>query len=149
MCHLFGALNKYGCGIKSTNWVVFLSKTTGTILGSTSVMKRVLIVDDEIDWCVMIKLFLTRKNYEVHTAHTLSEGFKKMKSILPDALLLDNNLPDGMGWKVAENLQEKYPKMHITLISAYHAAKEFKAKLGQSINVLEKPISLVDIERYL
>ena len=48
-----------------------------------------------------------------------------------------------------ENLQEKYPKMHITLISAYHAAKEFKAKLGQSINVLEKPISLVDIERYL
>lgn len=112
-------------------------------------MKRVLIVDDEVDWCLMIKLFLTRKNYEVHTAHTLSEGFKKMKSIMPDALLLDNNLPDGMGWKVAETLQEKYPQMHITLISAYHAAKEFKAKLGQSINVLEKPISLVDIERYL
>ncbi len=112
-------------------------------------MKRVLIVDDEIDLCLMIKLFLTKKNYEVHTAHTLSDGFKKMNSIMPDSLLLDNNLPDGMGWKVAENLHEKYPDMQITLISSYHATKEFKARLGNSINILEKPISLQDIERYL
>ena len=112
-------------------------------------MKRVLIVDDEIDLCLMIKLFLTKKNYEVHTAHTLSDGFKKMNSLLPDALLLDNNLPDGMGWKVADNIHEKYPEMHITLISAYHAAKDFRSKLGHAINILEKPISLKDIERYL
>ncbi|MBC7887722.1 MAG: response regulator [Ferruginibacter sp.] len=112
-------------------------------------MKTVLIVDDEIDLCLMIKLFLTKKNYEVHTAHTLSEGFKKMNSVMPDSLLLDNNLPDGMGWKVAENIREIYPEMHITLISAYHTAKEYKVKLGNSINILEKPISLSDIERYL
>lgn len=112
-------------------------------------MKRVLIVDDEIDLCQMIKLFLSKKNYEVHTAHTLSDGFKKMNAIFPDALLLDNNLPDGMGWQVAETIREKFPKMHITLISAYQAAKEFRAKLGNTINVLEKPISLKDIEKYL
>lgn len=112
-------------------------------------MKRVLIVDDEIDLCLMIKLFLTKKNYEVHTAHTLSEGFQKMDTVHPDALLLDNNLPDGMGWKFAENIHEKYPKMHITLISAYHAAKDFRSRFGDAINVLEKPISLKDIERYL
>ncbi|MEP7108758.1 MAG: response regulator [Ferruginibacter sp.] len=112
-------------------------------------MKRVLIVDDEIDLCLMIKLFLTKRNYEVHTAHTLSDGFKKMSSLVPDALLLDNNLPDGMGWKVAENIHQKYPEMHITLISAYHTAKEFESKLGNSINILEKPISLNEIEKYL
>jgi len=57
-------------------------------------MKRVLIVDDEIDMCSMIKVFLVKKNYEVYTAHTLSDGIKKMNAIIPDALLLDNNLPD-------------------------------------------------------
>ncbi|MEO5892627.1 MAG: response regulator [Ferruginibacter sp.] len=112
-------------------------------------MKRVLIVDDEIDLCTMVKLFLTKKNYEVYIAHTLSEGFKKMNSIIPDSLLLDNNLPDGMGWNFAENIHEQYPDMNITLISAYHASKELKAKLGDSINILEKPISLKDIEQYL
>ena len=112
-------------------------------------MKRVLIVDDEIDLCLMIKLFLTKKNYEVHTAHTLSEGFDKIYSVLPDSLLLDNNLPDGMGWKMAENIHKEYPEMHITLISAYQAAKEYRNRLGNSINILEKPISLKDIEQYL
>ncbi len=112
-------------------------------------MKRVLIVDDEIDLCLMIKLFLTRKNYEVHTAHTLSDGFMKMKSVQPHALLLDNNLPDGMGWQLAENIQSTYPEMHITLISAYQSSKEFKERFGDTIQVLEKPISLKDIERYL
>lgn len=112
-------------------------------------MKRVLIVDDEIDLCSMIKLFLIKKNYEVHTAHTLSDGFKKIYSVMPDALLLDNNLPDGMGWNHAEKIHAQYPEMNITLISAYHASKEFKAKLGNSINILEKPISLKDIEQYL
>jgi DNA-binding response OmpR family regulator len=112
-------------------------------------MKKVLIVDDEVDLCMMIRLFLSKKNYEVHTAHSLSDGFKKINSLKPDALLLDNNLPDGMGWKVAGNLQEKYPAMHITLISAHQAAKDFKNQLSSGINVLEKPISLNDIEQYL
>ena len=112
-------------------------------------MKTVLIVDDEIDLCLMIQLFLTKKNYEVHTAHTLTDGFNKLYSIKPDALLLDNNLPDGMGWKMAENIHKDYPDMHITLISAYQAAKEYRGHLGDSINILEKPISLKDIEQYL
>ncbi len=111
-------------------------------------MKRVLIVDDEIDLCLMIKVFLTKKNYEVHTAHTIKEGVSLINSVMPDSLLLDNNLPDGMGWSMAEKLRETYPDMHITLISAFHAAKDYPL-VSDSINVLEKPISLKDIELYL
>ncbi|CAN5451572.1 hypothetical protein BH11BAC3_BH11BAC3_14090 [soil metagenome] len=112
-------------------------------------MKRVLIVDDEVDLCLMIKVFLTKKNYEVHTAHTIKEGVSLIKSVMPDSLLLDNNLPDGMGWSMAKNLRETYPDRHITLISAGHAAKDYQPLISESINVLEKPISLRDIEQYL
>lgn len=112
-------------------------------------MKTVLIVDDEIDLCLMIKLFLTKKNYTVHTAHTLSDGYNLLHTIVPDSLLLDNNLPDGMGWKMVGSIQKEYPTMHITLISAYQAVKEYQTLLGNSVNVLEKPISLKDIEQYL
>lgn len=112
-------------------------------------MKRVLIVDDEIDLCLMIRLFLTKKNYEVYIAHTLSEGFRKINSVKPDSLLLDNNLPDGMGWNFAKNIHEQYPEMHITLISAHRAAARFREELSSEIKILEKPISFNDIEQYL
>ena len=112
-------------------------------------MKKILIVDDEIDLCMMIKVFLTKRNYEVHTAHSLMEGYRILNTIQPDSLLLDNNLPDGMGWKEADNIHNQYPHMNITLISAYQSAKELKNRLNKVINVLEKPISLTDIEQYL
>lgn len=112
-------------------------------------MKRVLIIDDEIDLCMLIKSYLTRKNYEVHTAHSLSDGFRKLESVSPDVLLLDNNLPDGMGWKEAAGIQEKFPGMNITLISAFQIPDDLKDQINSSINILEKPISLNDIERYL
>ncbi len=101
-------------------------------------MKRVLIIDDEIDLCMLIESYLSKKNYEVYTAHSLREGFMKLESFTPDILLLDNNLPDGMGWKEAENIHKKFPSMNITLISAYQTSKEFKAQINSSINILEK-----------
>ena len=112
-------------------------------------MKRVLIVDDEVDLCMLIKSYLSKKNYEVYTAHTLSDGVKKMDAISPDVLLLDNNLPDGMGWKEAESFHRKFPNMNITLISAYQTPKDFKTNPPIHLNILEKPISLNDIEKYL
>ena len=112
-------------------------------------MKRVLIVDDEVDLCMLIKSYLRKKNYEVYTAHTLLDGVMKLDAINPDVLLLDNNLPDGMGWKEVENIHRKFPKMNITLISAYQTSKDFKTRLSMSINILEKPISINDIEKYL
>lgn len=112
-------------------------------------MKSVLIVDDEIDLCLLLKQFLTKKDYEVHIAHTLSDGLSILKNIQPDTLMLDNNLPDGMGWDKADEIHKKYPKMNITLISAFQLAKDFKNKLHASINFLEKPISLTDIEKFI
>ncbi|MBV9986272.1 MAG: response regulator [Chitinophagaceae bacterium] len=111
-------------------------------------MKRVLIVDDEVDLCLLIKNYLSRKNYEVYTAHTLSDGFRKLETIVPDVLLLDNNLPDGMGWKEAENIHRRFPNLVITLLSAYQTPKDFN-KDDIPVNVLEKPVSLTDIEQYL
>jgi DNA-binding response OmpR family regulator len=112
-------------------------------------MKRVLIIDDEIDLCMLIRSYLSKKNYEVYTAHTLSEGFKKLEAVTPDVLLLDNNLPDGMGWKEADKIRQQFPSMNITLISAFQMPKDLKEKINSNIHILEKPISLNDIEKYL
>jgi len=62
-------------------------------------MERVLIIDDETDFCLLMKNYFIRKNYEVHIFHTLEEGMKNMEKIKPDIIFLDNNLPDGLGWE--------------------------------------------------
>lgn len=112
-------------------------------------MKKVLIIDDEVDLCVMIKQFLTRKQYSVQIAHTLKDGFQFLNTEVPDALILDNNLPDGMGWDAVESIHEKYPQIKITLMSAYRLPKDFRTGLDKSITILEKPVSLLDIEQFL
>ena len=112
-------------------------------------MKRVLIVDDEIDLCLLLKQFLTKRNYDVYIAHTLSDGLDLLNKIKPDALMLDNNLPDGMGWDHADFIQKQYPAMNITLVSAYQLAKDYSDRLHHSIHYLEKPISLIDVEKYM
>lgn len=111
--------------------------------------RRVLIIDDEADQCLMIEHFLTRKNYEVDCAHTLTDGIRKIKEFHPDTLLLDNNLPDGLGWKQAMDLQREFPFLHITLISANETSAYSITGNGAGFQKIEKPISFRTLENYL
>ncbi len=71
--------------------------------------KRVFIIDDETDFCLLMKNYFIRKNFEVHIFHTLEEGMKNLDLIKPDILFLDNNLPDGLGWEKTEYILEHFP----------------------------------------
>ena len=112
-------------------------------------MKRILIIDDENDFCAIIKIFLAKRNYDVEIAHSLREGYRKMHLHKPDVLLLDNNLPDGKGWLAAADIRKKYPDLAITLISAYQDAGTLSNSNVQGFNILEKPVSLSSIEQYI
>lgn len=101
---------------------------------------KILMIDDEIDYCRIMQSYFTRKNYAVSVAYTLAEGLAKIDAEEPDILLLDNNLPDGKGWSHVEQIVEKNPHLKIFLISAYHPELSFSAI--PSVTVWEKPLSL-------
>lgn len=102
--------------------------------------KKILIVDDEEDLCLLLKIYFTRKMYEVNIANTLTDGLLKLKNWQPDILFLDNNLPDGLGWEKAPDLLEHYPELIIHLISAFHPSiPEHPDKYR--LHVIEKPFS--------
>lgn len=102
---------------------------------------KILIVDDESDYCSIMESYFKEKNYEVYLAYTLNEGLSKIDEIKPDILFLDNNLPDGQGWKYVDAIVEKYPQIRIYLISAYRQKSDF-ITTSSNITVWEKPISL-------
>ncbi len=110
--------------------------------------KKVLIIDDETDFCLLMKNYFSRRNYEVHIYHTLEEGMENMQKINPDIIFLDNNLPDGLGWEKTEFIRKQFPHTHINLISAYQYDHSISEKLN-SVRIWEKPISLTDLNKYL
>jgi two-component system, OmpR family, response regulator len=111
-------------------------------------VKRVLIIDDETDFCLLMKNYFIRKNYEVFIYHTLEEGMRSLEKIKPDIIFLDNNLPDGLGWEKTEYISKNFPDTRINLISAYQYDHSLSEKLT-SVKIWEKPISLTDLNKYL
>ena len=110
--------------------------------------KKILIIDDETDLCLLLKDYFVRKHYNVFLSHTLEEGKELLKNVHPDVLFLDNNLPDGLGWDNAPSLATSYPLTYIVLISAFHP--EIPAMpVNTRFMVMEKPISLADLDKQL
>jgi DNA-binding NtrC family response regulator len=102
---------------------------------------RILIVDDETDFCLIMKNFFTKKGYEVNLAFTLQDGLKKVTESSPQILFMDNNLPDGNGWDAVEGIVEKIPQIRAYLVSAHRNKSSFLKK-DDKIVIWEKPISL-------
>ena len=103
--------------------------------------KKILIIDDEVDFCLIMKGYFGRKDYEVFLAYTLQSGLFLIDEEKPDILFLDNNLPDGQGWKYVDQIVEKNPHLEIYLISAHQSKSSFTPP-NKNIIVWEKPISL-------
>jgi two-component system OmpR family response regulator len=104
-------------------------------------MMKILIIDDEIDYSMILKNFFSRKNYEVHVSYLLEEGLEKIDLVNPDILFLDNNLPDGKGWTHVEEIVEKNPHLRIYLVSAYHQKGDYSSP-SSNVVVWEKPLSM-------
>ncbi len=111
-------------------------------------MKKVLIIDDERDLCVLLKAYLVPLQYEVHLAYTLKDGIQKLEGISPDIIFLDNNLPDGLGWDKVEYIRANFPKSAINLMSAYRGFPQELDNIS-SVKFLEKPISLGSLKNFL
>jgi CheY-like chemotaxis protein len=116
-------------------------KTKPSVIAISSMKKKILIIDDEVDFCLIMKGYFGRKNHEGFVAYTLQSGLFLLDEEKPDILFLDNNLPDGQGWKYVDQIVEKNPHLEIYLISAHQSKSSFTSP-NKNINVWEKPISL-------
>jgi len=109
---------------------------------------KVLIIDDEEDFCHVIATFLKKRGHVATFTHTLQSGLEQLEKIKPQILFLDNHLPDGRGWEHTQRLIEHYPGMKINLISAYKDNNNV-VPVDENVTVLEKPLSLSQLDQIL
>lgn len=102
--------------------------------------RSLLIVDDEEDVCLLLKRSFQREFKTVESANLLEEALLIAKRLRPDILLLDNNLPDGLGLNFVEKFKSINPDMYVILFSAMDLHRE--AIVAGADIFLGKPLNL-------
>lgn len=108
----------------------------------------ILIVDDEKNARENIAKFLTKKKFEVLEAGTIKEAVKALNEDSADIVLLDVQLPDGLGTTLLEETAGNPSRPPIILITA-HGDIEMAVEAMQNgaQDFLQKPIKFERLEQ--
>ena len=67
---------------------------------------KILMIDDDLNICESVKLYLEHEGYEVKTANDGVQGVEAFKLYSPDIVLLDIMMPKKDGWQVCREIRE-------------------------------------------
>lgn len=102
---------------------------------------KILVIDDEEDIILMMKMILEYEGYEFYGAKNGSEAVQTALKEKPDAILLDLKMPQMDGYEVFDILHSKGVMAPIIIISGHgsiQTAVEFIKK--GAFDFLEKPL---------
>ena len=120
--------------------------------------KKILIVDDEEDFCFFVKMNLQKRGqYKVFTATSGMEGISLARRFKPDFIFLDIAMPKMDGGRVAEILleDESTGSIPLVFVTAMIKKDEVVYRGGQigGRDFLAKPVTpetlIKKIEQYL
>ena len=117
--------------------------------------KKVLIIDDDIDFREQAKIVLEAENYEVLEAEDGSKGLELIKKDNPDFILLDVMMEEvDTGVRMADQIAALKTQAPVVIISSFaNAAKQiFDTSAVPVKEYLQKPLKsdelLALIRRY-
>ena len=67
---------------------------------------KILVIDDDPNICELLKVWLTKEDYDVIAAPGGPEGIAMFKVYEPDLVLLDIMMPKKDGWQVCREIRE-------------------------------------------
>ena len=106
--------------------------------------KSILIVDDEPMARTLLRLMLVRSGYEVIEAVDGYDAIEKLRTILPDLVILDVMMPGLNGYDVCTSIRDGQATSRIPVIML--SAKTDTASISQGMEAgatkyLTKPVS--------
>lgn len=105
---------------------------------------RLLVVDDEEDFLILLKEFLVKEGFEVATATSGSTALELVKRSRPDLVLTDLHMPGVGGIEMLRRLQELDPGVKAIAMTADAACRERHVRRWGAIGLIRKPLELED-----
>src|SRR6266567_4402096 len=109
--------------------------------------KKILVIEDEGDMCLLINLLLDGKEMEVDHVQTLSKAKEFLEKHQPSLILLDNRLPDGFGVDFISFLKKHYPAIKIIMITGIDLEAEDAAMEIGADTFLPKPFTKAELHK--
>lgn len=127
------------------------------LLTKRTEMAKILVIDDELDICLMLTRHLKSLNFDSEYARTVHDASIQMNKHTYDLMFIDLNLLEGSGYDIIKLVKKQHLKTKIIVISAHDSegnqardkgadlfiAKPFSTKIVnealKSINILPIP----------
>ncbi len=94
-------------------------------------MPKILIVEDDVAFCTMLKTFLEKKNFDVSTAFSGNEAILKIQENTYDIVLTDVRLPDLDGIRLLDRIREKKYNTQVIIMTGY-------AEIDMAVNSIKQ-----------
>lgn len=90
-------------------------------------MAKILVIDDDPDFCLAVRIVVEAHGFEMEEAATPEEGISKVLNVEPDLVILDIMMPtDYEGFDVAREIREKHKliDLPILMLTSIHKTKK-------------------------
>ena len=112
-------------------------------------MKKILIVDDEKDFCAFMKDYLLKRDFAVDVVFDGREAKDLLEHNRYDYVFFDCNMPELSGVELAREIQKNNPVAKKVMITGYeHIDEHFSKEVGIDL-LLTKPVSLKQIKEII
>jgi CheY-like chemotaxis protein len=112
--------------------------------------KRILIVDDEVDFLTLIKKRIESWGYIVITASSGDEALEALDTTSPRVIVLDYMMPDINGIELLRKIRKTNKKIPVVMFTAQPTMKAMEeAKELNILAFIPKESSMVDTEKDL
>lgn len=109
-------------------------------------MRKILIIEDDVSFCLMMKTFLTKKGFEVFNAFSFKEATSILNNEKIDLVLTDVRLPDSDGIEILKFIKDINAVIQVILMTGYTDIKTAVnvMKMG-AFDYVAKPINSDEI----
>lgn len=108
--------------------------------------RKILIIDDEVEFASTLCQRLRLRKFDVTEAHSGREGVAVLAGLMPDIVLLDLKMPDMSGLEVLAQIRTRLPDTDVIMLTGHGSDAAGKEALAMgAADYLMKPVDFKEL----
>lgn len=118
--------------------------------GMPTTPKRVLVIDDEVKFCVLLKTFLEGRGHTVAIASTMNDALVQIEMFRPEVIVLDLVMPGISGLELLKLARERAFPPRVIIVTATDTEETTQQAMRDGAEAyMCKPIDLETLDRLI
>lgn len=118
--------------------------------GMPAAPKRVLVIDDEVKFCALLKTFLEGRGHAVAIASTMNDALVQIEMSRPEVIVLDLVMPGISGLELLKLARERAFPPRVIIVTAADTEEATQQAMRDGAEAyMCKPIDLETLDRLI